>query len=857
MNGRSEAAMTAAFLEELAERVRTVEENARALERDPAATPRYDLLHAAVRKIVEAAEAMGCSRLVTAGRALETMLRELRRPDGKPVPQGAAEAALAYVELMRHVPDWFVATGDDSGVDIDPFLTRLIGYHGYGGGGERSGRDDEWRAMMQAYLPEFLMELEEKIPRLDDLLLGLEENREDSTRLLEIYRIVHTLKGSAGVLGLEKAEELFHAAETALASARGAGKASHRLVADILLLNDLLRRLRVHLETDGSDVNLDMTDLVMSLEAFADAGDAAPPSTAPAPTAQSDGAVETGRGAVRVSVARLDEILDAAGELALIRGRFNRLEQRLTADGESGPWVETFRDLIADLNLAAGFLGETALRARMAPVGGLFGRFKRIVRDLARTLGKRVNVRMEGVDTELDRNVLEAVADPLLHLVRNAVDHGIETGDERTDAGKAAIGEILLSARQEGGSVLIEVVDDGRGIDPEAVVLSALTKGVVDAAAAARMGPTEKLGLIFAPGFSTRDAVTEISGRGIGMDVVKGAVEALGGRVDIDATPGEGTRLVIRLPLTLAVTPALIVDVDRSRYLIPLFMVREVVRVDRRLIVEREGVVWLAGEEDEATPLAPLRRMFGVDDRLAPLGEGEATVVVIAAGAGRAGIVVDRVERHVEALVKSLTPLTGIWSPPWFSGAALLDDGSVACALDMPRILDSLPADLGRAEKPAPLPAAPTVALLAIKETETRRYVVPMGRVKRVAVVFTGDVAVVDDRETVRIGDQRMPASRPAWVTGEAPPPFRDEMYAVVFAWQGGEVALLVNGLAGMTDGDAAAVEAADETGFREMYVGGRSVVALTPARIAESARTPRTPAQIDTVLGRVGRGGR
>src|SRR5690606_4514347 len=372
---------------------------------------------------------------------------------------------------------------------------------------------------------------------------------------------------------------------------------------------------------------------------------------------------------VRVDTRRLDAIVNLIGELVLARNRLKTLRARLRDD-------ELDR-AVASLDVATARLQSAVMRTRMQPVGKVFSRFPKVARDVARSLSKEVELEMVGAETELDRNLVEALADPLVHLVRNGIDHGVEAPELREAAGKPRVGRLRLSAQQEGDYVSIEVQDDGAGIDPERLRAKAREKGLIDPEAAARLGADECLQLVFLPGFSTKTEVTDISGRGVGMDVVQSRIRELGGQIQIQSELGRGTRFLIRVPLTLAILPTLLVQAGEAAYALPLARVQEV------LHAKPSALGWFDGRpvmdrQSHTLPLVDLRRWLGLE----PMpGNGPLTVVVLQMGDARFGLIVDQVRGREEVVIKPLPrALRGL---PGYAGATLIGDGRLALILDV------------------------------------------------------------------------------------------------------------------------------------------------------------------------------
>ncbi|RUO30256.1 chemotaxis protein CheA [Aliidiomarina soli] len=404
---------------------------------------------------------------------------------------------------------------------------------------------------------------------------------------------------------------------------------------------------------------------------------------APAPAASSAGkapakptapAAET---TVRVDTKRLDDIMNMVGELVLVRNRLLSLDSKQDIDDEE------LSKTIANLDVVTGDLQGAVMKTRMQPVKKVFGRFPRVVRDLARTLKKEISLELEGEETDLDKNLVEALADPLVHLVRNAVDHGIETPDVREKNGKPRVGNVKLAASQEGDHILLTITDDGAGMDAEKLKSIAISKGILDEDSAARMSDEEAYNLIFAAGFSTKVEISDVSGRGVGMDVVKTKINQLNGSVKIDSELGRGTILQIKLPLTLAILPTLMVLVAKQTFALPLAQVSEIIGLDQELINTVDGQRTMIVRE-KAIPLFYLEHWLrrGADRKQRPtVGH----VVVVQLGTQQVGFVVDGLIGQEEVVIKPLDRL--LQGTPGMAGATITSDGGIALILDTPNLL--------------------------------------------------------------------------------------------------------------------------------------------------------------------------
>lgn len=556
---------------------------------------------------------------------------------------------------------------------------------------------------MDDLLRDFLTESNENLLQLDQDLVALEQRTDDPALLNGIFRTIHTLKGTCGFLGLDRLEGVAHAAESVLDALRdGTLHVSDALITDVLAAIDTIKEILATLERSEQEPAGDDSALIARLErwlagetASADApaaatssGEVAPvappatPASAAVPAAEpsADAGTEA-RGSVadhtlRVHVDVLDKLMTLVGELVLDR---NRLIQ-LTAQRDDSLVTHA----VQHLDRVTSDLQDAVMKTRMQPIGGAWTKLPRLVRDLSQQSGKQLRLEMSGAETELDRQILQAITDPLTHMIRNSADHGIEAPDVRRAAGKPAHGTIRLNAFHEGGHVIIEVRDDGAGIAASRVRQKAVERGLTTADAVATMSDEQVLRFIFEPGFSTAEKVTAVSGRGVGMDVVRMNIERIGGSVSLESAPGAGTTVRIKIPLTLAIIPALIVLAGGQRYAIPQVSLLELVRISGR--ADEAGVEMLHG--------APVYRLRG---RLLPLVflsevlsaaraddlAGQALNIVVLQAEGRAfGLVVDGLRDTEEIVVKPLgRHLQGVAA---YAGATIMGDGSVSLILDVP-----------------------------------------------------------------------------------------------------------------------------------------------------------------------------
>ncbi|PTS76626.1 chemotaxis protein CheA [Sphingomonas sp. HMWF008] len=376
---------------------------------------------------------------------------------------------------------------------------------------------------------------------------------------------------------------------------------------------------------------------------------------------------------VRVPAERLDLLMDRVGELVIVQSRLSQLAQ-----GGSGTSNQILHSISEEIERLAGELRDTMMVLRMVPVATLFGRFRRLVHDLARDTGKAIELVTEGETTEVDKTVMERLADPMVHLIRNSCDHGLETADDRVAAGKPATGQVLLSAKQAGGEVIIAIRDDGRGIDRDRVRAKAEAQGLLQPGQV--VSEHEVLQLIFHPGFSTAEQVTNLSGRGVGMDVVKRTIESLRGTIDVTSVPGQGSTISLRIPLTLAIIDGLLIRVGTARYVIPLSAVEECIELSLEEDVRSRGRSLITLRE-RLVPFMRLREIF--DTQTPP--DPHQKIVIISTGSDRVGLVVDQIIGSHQTVIKPMSPVHG--DVTIFAGATILGDGNVALILDVAQLV--------------------------------------------------------------------------------------------------------------------------------------------------------------------------
>jgi two-component system chemotaxis sensor kinase CheA len=705
-------------------------------------------------------------------------------------------------------------------------------------------------------IAEFLVESHENLDQLDSDLVALEQDPTSRQLLGAIFRTIHTIKGTTGFLEFGRLEALTHAGEGLLSKLRdGELRLTPEVTGALLTMIDAIRGLLSAIEATGQEGVADHSELIATLTRLQQGGAGAPaereqpPSAAPpappvgevivehgaatgddvrlAVTAQDVGdprpigeilvghgsttpgevslalEVQAERrsvadGSIRVDVDRLDSLMRLMGELVLTR---NHSVAHAAATGDA-----TLVRGAARLNLITTELQEVVLRMRMQPIDTVWNKLPRVVRDLGAACGKSVRLEMEGRETELDKTILEAVKDPLTHLVRNAVDHGIEPPQARLAAGKGEQGLLLLRAFHEDGQVNLQVRDDGGGIDPAVVAAKALERGLVSAEELTRMNERERVNLIFLPGFSTAATVTNVSGRGVGMDVVKSNLERIGGAIDVGSVVGAGTTFHVRIPLTLAIIPALTVLCAGDRYAIPTINLAQLIRLEG----DQAGIERISGTlfyrlRGKLLPLVYLDRELGV---AAADHEERDTVliVVLQAEDRRFGLVVDGVLDTQEIVVKPLG--SQLEHVPVYAGATILGDGSVALILDVLALAQRAHlAGTGREQvRAAPGDAdgdrPPTgTALLVASVDRDRQVAIPLERVIRLEEIPAGSVERVGRRELVQYGDEILPLVRLAGGLGAAGRSDGDALTVVVCSTGGRAVGLVVDAIVDIVEG--------------------------------------------------------
>jgi len=687
---------------------------------------------------------------------------------------------------------------------------------------------------------EFLVESHENLDQLDRDLVALEREPGSRDLLGSIFRTIHTIKGTSGFLAFNQLEAVTHVGENLLARLRDGKMSMTPGITDVLLaMVDTVRDLLATIERDGNEGDTDVSAVVERISAVLEGRDepaaeapveplaeavaeqvaeaavptpeaaapaaapaaAAPPAPASTPAASEDQPEEhphrrsVADSSIRVDVDLLDNLMQLVGELVLTRNQIVR---------QAGDQQDVDLTRSAQrLNLIASELQEGVMKTRMQPIDHIWAKLPRVVRDLGAHCGKQVTLNMVGKETELDRSLLEAVKDPLTHLVRNAVDHGLESTAERIAAGKSPEGVLTLRAYHEGGQVVVEVSDDGAGIDADKVAAKAIERGLRTQAQIAQMTPTDIIQLIFVAGFSTASSVTNVSGRGVGMDVVKTNIEAIGGTIEVESVSGRGTTCRLRIPLTLAIVPALTVECAGDRYAIPQLSLLELVALDADRAANAVEDVNGASVYRLRGTLLPLVRLTDVLGVESDRSDGHVLIAVLQAEGKRFGLVIDRVLSTEEIVVKPLgSQLKSIGT---YSGATILGDGRVALILDVQalarRVLNTDQLDQEtQDDADSRVATSEALRLLVAGLGEGRKVAIPLSSVTRLENFDRSAIERIGNREVVQYRGGILPVVRLNNYYGVMSDRDGDELVVVIYTVGERSVAMVVDEIVDIVD---------------------------------------------------------
>ena len=709
---------------------------------------------------------------------------------------------------------------------------------------------------MDDLLREFVTETNESLDVVDVELVRFEQDPNNATILDNIFRLVHTIKGTCGFLGLPRLEALAHAAETLMGKFRDGAPASSEAVTLILATIDRIKEILASLEREQREPEGGDADLITNLERMVEqVGAASSPAQVertigtlvpqvleralrhdedplddlerafrdtlveppPAKSKPSAAATETGKDdetgkaasqSIRVTVDTLEHLMTMVSELVLTR---NQLLEIVRRHEES-----EFKTPLQRLSNVTAELQEGVMKTRMQPIGNAWQKLPRIVRDLSNELGKKIELEMQGAETELDRQVLDLIKDPLTHMVRNSADHGLETPEQRRAAGKPEQGLIRLSAYHEGGYIIIRVADDGRGLNTDRIKAKAVAQGLVSEADAEKLSEAQVHKFIFAPGFSTAAKVTNVSGRGVGMDVVRNNIDQIGGTIYVKSVSGAGLSFTIKIPLTLAIVAALIVEAGGDRFAIPQLSVIELVRVrngsEHRIESIKDTKVLRL--RDKLLPLVSLSQLLCLDKGATDIGSGY--IVVTQVGSQTFGIVVDGVFHTEEIVVKPMS--SKLRHITMFSGNTILGDGSVIMIIDPNGVAQAFgnttASHLAAAEaangRSAVVKDEASTSLLVFRAGSPQPKAVPLSLVTRLEEIDAHKIELSNGRHMVQYRGQLMPLvsmSKDVQVKGEGAQPL------LVFSDGSRSMALVVDEIVDIVEDNLAIQVASDNPG--------------------------------------------
>ena len=706
-------------------------------------------------------------------------------------------------------------------------------------------------------LKDFLAESKENLELLDQQFVELEQEPDNEELIKSIFRTIHTIKGTSGFFGFTTLEGIAHFAEDILSKLRdGVVQVNEEITTILLQSVDYIKAILAELESSGQEpVDTEYLDFIVDLRNFSEKiakniseasegpsdqetaeekKEAGPekakkeegePEAEQEPDAAKEEAKHTKQETtpakppekkkadkpapkqkkkvpqppsahltethVRIDVHLLDQLMTLAGELVLSRNRMTQLASKL-----NDPDFVTANQR---MSLVVTELQEQIMKTRMQPIGNVFNKFPRIVRDLAKTAEKKVQLKIVGAETELDRSIIESIKDPLTHMVRNSIDHGIEPPDIRVQKEKPPVGSLTMKAYHEGGQVIIEITDDGAGIDPDKLRTKAVEKGIITDEQARTLSNREALMLIFQPGFSTAEKVTNISGRGVGMDVVKTNIEKLGGTVELESEVGTGTTVKIKIPLTLAIIPALIVTTAGQRYAIPQVNLVELVHLNPQ--AARSDVQIIGNSEfyrlrGEILPLIRLRKALAIPEDDQSEEDTGINIVVLNAGGRLFGLVVDAISDSEEIVVKPLG--SHLKNIPVFAGTTLMGDGRVALILDIVGITSAISSSGEDSMKQASSVTGAGMEdehqfLLLCSVDPQEFFALPLALVNRLDKIKASDLEYVGGKEVIQYRGHSMPVIRLENYLSVSPLPDQEEYHLIVFHMNNKDIAFLVS----------------------------------------------------------------
>lgn len=643
-----------------------------------------------------------CTKLA---HAAEDILNTMRNGELEPSP--------SIMDVLLETVDWFSSfmTDVESREENDEDISELVGI--IEGILNKNGQDEDIKEetmsddfeeklfdladIPKELITEFYTESSELLDSLNTDLLNLESSKEKFDLVVNeelvnnIFRAFHTLKGNSGLLSIEDISKVAHKSEDIMNLIRGGNLIPSTEVIDVLLLSvDWIKESLEELQ-ENTKASLETTDIFFKLsQVFGDTrepkkGKSEPLKRRKKPRSTPTRTKKKIDQTIRVDIKRLDTLMNLAGELVLGKNRLSQVTGELNRNYAGDRVIEDLDEINNSLGYVTTEIQESVMQMRMLPISHVFRKFPRLVRDLAREKKKDVELVLSGEDTELDRSVIESIGDPLVHLLRNAIDHGIESPEIRKKQGKPSKGTVHLSAFQEGNQIIIEITDDGAGIDTEVIKQKAISKNLITKEEANSLLKSDLVNLIFKPGFSTAEVVTNVSGRGVGMDVVKSNISKLNGSVDIKTEKGEGSIFTIKIPLTLTILTGMVIKVSTELYIIPLISLSETLKL-------RPGMIsYIQGQEvfrlrDSIVPLIRMNELLNLLNR--SNGQSDSYIVVVSLGEKRLGLVVSELLGQEETVVKPLGQALG--KVAYVAGATIRGDGRVCLIIDVPDIIKEL-----------------------------------------------------------------------------------------------------------------------------------------------------------------------
>ncbi|MBI5665268.1 MAG: chemotaxis protein CheW [Nitrospirae bacterium] len=849
------------FLTETKESLDGIESDFIALEEDPGNADLINNIFRIFHSMKGAASFIGFKNLENVSHKAEDVLNKLRKSE-LVLTSAIMDTLLNTVDILKLILKDVEENRKDTSVDCAEIVGRLIAAAAgntvnepkspatglsvtpvraeaeqtVNQNGSKEASPDHIELMTEMISPniidDFLEEAREGLQKLEVFFVSIEKEPGNKELMNDIFRVIHSIKGSAALLCFRNLEGLAHKAEDLLNKLRKGEMVLTPPMMDALLRAvDVIQTLLKNIEKNKKDSAVSTEEIKNILEGIIcgpvptiDKAPAAQPATSSSPTPSIEGkagnvkaqvhAVKEDIRSVRISVEKLDYLFNLIGELVLARNRNIQLHKILSKRYSDDDTV-TF-----DLTEAGSYLNQltseiqwAVMKTRMLPVSSVFSKFRRVVRDIARNLGKELELETTGEDTEIDKNIVEGIGDPLTHLIRNSADHGIEMPEERTKAGKPRNGTIKLDAYYEENSVVISIKDDGKGIDVDAVKSKSIEKGLIKAEDADKLSKQALLNLIFAPGLSTAQNVSAVSGRGVGMDVVKTNIEKLRGQIIVDSAVGMGTVVKMKIPLTLAILDTLIIKIGDQRYAVPLSNVVETHRIEYRQIETVRGSM-VFRMRNELLPLVLLTEVFNLPYKHDK--NSEVTIVVLKHGLLRMGLVVDKTAGQEEVVIKPLDCLDGITEPDGISGATVLGDGSITFILDVDSLMKIAKAAEGRLasdvtmDKNVDIWDTDTINVVLVDNLGKEQYAIPARNIREIEMVHKTDIEEIGGRLMIKYRGGIVPLTTIASFTNVSAQREFDRYYMVILTNLSGpdnkEVGLLVGRMLGIKKMEVSAI---------------------------------------------------